>query len=183
MGGTELLSVLSHLRNTPPQQNYSRQIFLLTDGEIENVDEVLRLCHSISNTTRIFSFGLGSSPSRALVKGLARVTNGSYLFIPPKTHVDVAVARQVDKALEPCLVNMKVQCHFNNDELKDYRISPKILPPIHAKQRLNVYIMMPKVISGTLSGSIDFLTDKVSNSQFFIFISIVLFLRVNYLNV
>jgi hypothetical protein len=58
---------------------------------------------------------------------------------------------------------MKVQCHFNNNELKDYRISPKILPPIHAKQRLNVYIMMPKIIDGTLSGSIDFLTDKVSS--------------------
>ncbi len=118
------------------------------------------------------------------MKGLARVTNGSYLFIPPKTHVDVAVAQQVDKALEPCLVNMKVQCHFNNNELKDYRISPKILPPIHAKQRLNIYIMMPKIIDGRLSGSIDFLTDKVSylfsfNASF----SSLFSSRANYLNV
>jgi hypothetical protein len=138
-------------------------LFILTDGEIEDVNQVLRLCHSMSNTTRIFSFGLGSSPSRALVKGLARVTNGSYVFIPPNTHVDIAVAQQLDKALEPCLVNIKIQCHFNNDELKDYRISPKILPPIHAKQRLNVYLMMPKNIEGTLQGSIEFLTDKVNN--------------------
>jgi len=121
----------------------------------------------MSNTTRIFSFGLGSAPSRALVKGLARVTNGSYIFIPPNTHVDLAVARQLDKALEPCLVNLKVQCHFDNNELKDYRISPKILPPIHVKQRLNVYIMMPKIIEGTLSGSIEFLTEKVSHLLLF----------------
>jgi hypothetical protein len=131
------------------------------------VDKVLRLCHSLINTTRIFSFGLGSSPSRALVKGLARVTNGSYLFIPPNTHVDVAIAKQIAKALEPCLINTKVQCHFNDNQLKDYRISPKIIPPIHAKQRLNVYIMMPKNIEGTLSGYIDFLTDKVSHLIFF----------------
>ena len=161
LGGTELYSVLSHLHNQPPRTNYSRQIFLLTDGEISNVDQVLRLCQSMSNTTRIFSFGLGSSPSRALVKGLARVTNGSSLFIPPNTHVDVAVARQLDKALEPCLVNFKVQCHFNDDQLTNYRISPKILPPIHAKQRLNVYVMMPKLIEGKLTGTIDFLTDQV----------------------
>jgi hypothetical protein len=121
----------------------------------------------MSNTTRIFSFGLGSAPSRALVKGLARVTNGSYIFIPPNTHVDVAVAQQLDKALEPCLVNLKVRCHFDNNELKDYRISPKILPPIHVKQRLNVYIMMPKIIEGTLSGSIEFLTEKVSHLLLF----------------
>jgi len=121
----------------------------------------------MSNTTRIFSFGLGSAPSRALVKGLARVTNGSYIFIPPNTHVDLAVARQLDKALEPCLVNLKVRCHFDNKELKDYRVSPKILPPIHVKQRLNVYIMMPKIIEGTLSGSIEFLTEKVSHLLLF----------------
>ncbi len=163
MGGTELYSVLSYLHENSPQLNYSRQLFILTDGEISDVDKVLRLCHSMSNTTRIFSFGLGSAPSRALVKGLARVTNGSYLFIPPKTHVDIAVARQINKALEPCLVNIKVQCHFDNHELKDYRISPKLFPPIHAKQRFNVYIMMPKIIEGTLSGSIEFLTDKVSH--------------------
>ncbi|CAF0855018.1 unnamed protein product [Adineta steineri] len=120
LGGTELYSVLSHLQMTPPKTNYSRQIFLLTDGEIDDVDEVLRLCYSMSSTTRIFSFGLGSAPSRALVKGLARVTNGSFLFIPPNTHVDTAVARQLDKALQPCLVNLKIQCHFDNNELKDY---------------------------------------------------------------
>jgi hypothetical protein len=161
LGGTELYSVLSHLHGNPPQTNHSRQLFLLTDGEIDDVDKVLQLCHSMTNTTRIFSFGLGSSPSRALVKGLARVTNGSYLFIPPNTHVDVAVAKQIVKALEPCLINIKVRCHFNDDALQNYRISPKVLPPIHAKQRLNVYVMLPKNIQGTLSGFIEFLTDKV----------------------
>ncbi|CAF1335234.1 unnamed protein product [Adineta steineri] len=159
LGGTELYSVLSHLQMTPPKTNYSRQIFLLTDGEIDDVDKVLRLCYSMSNTTRIFSFGLGSAPSRALVKGLARVTNGSFLFIPPNTHVDTAVARQLDKALQPCLVNLKIQCHFDNNELQNYRISPKNLPPISAKQRLNIYIMMPKCIEGTISGSIEFRTE------------------------
>lgn len=156
------------MHSQPPRTNYSRQIFLLTDGEISDVDQVLRLCQSMSNTTRIYSFGLGSSPSRALVKGLARVTNGSPLFISPNTHVDVAVARQLDKALEPCLVNIKVQCHFNDNQLTNYRISPKSLPPVHAKQRLNVYVMMPKPIEGKLTGTIDFLTDKVCHLFFLV---------------
>lgn len=164
LGGTELFSVLSYLHSQPSRKNYSRQIFLLTDGEISDVDQVLRLCASMSNTTRIFSFGLGLSPSRALVKGLARVTNGSYLFIPPNTHVDVAVARQITKALQPCLLNTKVQCHFTAHQ--NYRISPKYLPPIYAKQRLNVYIMMSKPIEGKLTGTIDFLTDTVCYSFF-----------------
>ncbi|CAF2666752.1 unnamed protein product [Rotaria sp. Silwood2] len=92
LGGTELYSVLSCLHEGSPKNNHSRQLSILTDGEIDDVDKVLRLCHTMSNTARIFSFGLGSAPSRSLVKGLARVTNGSYLFIPSNTHVDVAIA-------------------------------------------------------------------------------------------
>jgi hypothetical protein len=39
-GGTELLEPLKYLKEHPPVQNRSRQIFLLTDGEISNTNEV-----------------------------------------------------------------------------------------------------------------------------------------------
>ncbi|CAF4753473.1 unnamed protein product, partial [Rotaria sp. Silwood2] len=94
-GGTELLEPLKHLKNHPPTKGRSRQIFLLTDGEISNTNEVtynmryliivIELCRSMSSNTRIFSFGLGHSPSRSLVKGLARATNGYCVFVPPKS--------------------------------------------------------------------------------------------------
>ncbi|CAF4326855.1 unnamed protein product, partial [Adineta steineri] len=42
---------------------------------------------------------------------------------------------------------------------QNYRISTKNLPPISAKQRLNIYIMMPKSVEGTISGSIEFRTE------------------------
>ncbi|CAF3929191.1 unnamed protein product, partial [Rotaria sp. Silwood1] len=39
-GGTELLEPLKHLKDHPPIKDRSRQIFLLTDGEISNTNEV-----------------------------------------------------------------------------------------------------------------------------------------------
>jgi hypothetical protein len=39
-GGTELLAPLKHLKNHPPIKGRSRQIFLLTDGEISNTNQV-----------------------------------------------------------------------------------------------------------------------------------------------
>ena len=39
-GGTELLEPLKHLKSHPPVRGRSRQIFLLTDGEISNTNEV-----------------------------------------------------------------------------------------------------------------------------------------------
>jgi hypothetical protein len=39
-GGTELLEPLQHVKRHPPVHGRSRQIFLLTDGEVSNTDEV-----------------------------------------------------------------------------------------------------------------------------------------------
>ncbi|CAF4944806.1 unnamed protein product, partial [Rotaria sp. Silwood1] len=43
MGGTELLKPLQWLQDHPPEQGQARQIFLLTDGEIANVSQVIDL--------------------------------------------------------------------------------------------------------------------------------------------
>ncbi|CAF4881683.1 unnamed protein product, partial [Rotaria sp. Silwood1] len=102
MGGTELLRPLQWLEQQAPDQGRGRQIFLLTDGEISNVSEVLELCRSMASTSRIFSFGLGESPSRSLVKGLARSTNGQFIFIPPNTSVD---ALNAPRQLPPVYLN------------------------------------------------------------------------------
>lgn len=40
MGGTELLGPIQHLKSHPPANGRSRQVFLLTDGEIANTNEV-----------------------------------------------------------------------------------------------------------------------------------------------
>jgi hypothetical protein len=63
----------------------------------------------MASSTRIFSFALGRSPSRSLVKGLARATNGHFVFIPPETSVDVYVGEQLEKALPLSITNLQVK--------------------------------------------------------------------------
>jgi hypothetical protein len=80
---TELIEPLKWLHNHPPRLNKSRQILLLTTGQISNTDETINLCRQMAIHTRIFTIGLGLSPNRALIKSLARVTNGKATLIPP----------------------------------------------------------------------------------------------------
>jgi von Willebrand factor A domain-containing protein 5 len=61
MGGTELMGPLRWLAKSKPPPGVVRQIFLLTDGEVTNVDGVINLCRGMAAFTRIFSFGLGHS--------------------------------------------------------------------------------------------------------------------------
>ncbi|CAF2100033.1 unnamed protein product [Rotaria magnacalcarata] len=137
LGGTELLQPLQWLEKHSPRQDRARQIFLLTDGEISNVNEVLDLCRSMATSTRIFSFGLGHSPSRSLVKGLARATNGRFVFIPPNTSVDVHVGEQLQKALQSCITNIKVKWNLTTDITS----APTKMPPVYANDRLIAYAL------------------------------------------
>jgi hypothetical protein len=63
LGGTELLAPLDWLKKEKPSIGCARQIFLMTDGEVSNVNEVTNLCQEMAAYTRIFSFGLGYSVS------------------------------------------------------------------------------------------------------------------------
>ncbi|CAF1030386.1 unnamed protein product [Rotaria sordida] len=135
LGGTELLQPLQWLASYPSDRGRARQIFLLTDGEISNVAQVLDLCRSMTSSTRIFSFGLGHSPSRSLVKGLARSTNGRFVFIPPNTSVDVQVGEQLRKALQLCITNVHIKWNLG----VDVQSAPKRSPPVYVNDRLIVY--------------------------------------------
>jgi hypothetical protein len=147
---------LQWIEEHPPNQGRARQIFLLTDGEISNVTEVLDLCRSMATSTRIFSFGLGKSPSRSLVKGLARATNGRFVFIPPNSSVDVYVGEQLQKALQPCLTNVQVKWNLG----VDVQNAPKQTPPVYANDRLIVYALTnDKTIPFDHNSSVELLTE------------------------
>ncbi|CAF3817745.1 unnamed protein product [Rotaria sordida] len=137
LGGTELMGPLQWIEQHSPNQGRARQIFLLTDGEISNVTEVLDLCRSMALSTRIFSFGLGKSPSRSLVKGLARSTNGRFVFVPPNSSVDVYVGEQLQRALQPCITNIRVNWNLG----VTVQTAPKQSPPVYFNDRLIVYAL------------------------------------------
>ena len=92
----------------------------------------------MTSTTRVFSFGLGYSPSRALVKGLAQATKGTYIFVPPNSPVDQYVAIQLRHALSNSLSKVQFQWHGLSTTPVQ---SPQIIPPAYANDRLLIYTL------------------------------------------
>lgn len=52
LGGTEILEPLKWVFSQAPVKGHPRQLFLLTDGEVGNTDQVISLVQKHSNTTR-----------------------------------------------------------------------------------------------------------------------------------
>jgi len=55
LGGTEMAQPLQHVFSLPPIPSYIRQIFLLTDGEV-NIKQIIPLLRLRDNTKDSFSF-------------------------------------------------------------------------------------------------------------------------------
>jgi Ca-activated chloride channel homolog len=91
LGGTEIMSPLQHILRTNPVR--PRDILLLTDGQVGNEDQIIKLVGAHPGT-RLFTFGIGRGASEHLMRGLARASGGSAEFIFPGERIEPKVMRQ-----------------------------------------------------------------------------------------
>lgn len=134
LGGTEILPALRFALEQPRHSELSRQVVLLTDGQVTNTDVVLALAASHTNTARIFTFGIGAGASEHLVRGLARAGGGSAEFIHPGERIEPKIVRQFARLLSPAVRDIKI-------EWVDAPVTamPANVPPVFAGSRLLVY--------------------------------------------
>lgn len=81
MGGTEIAAPLKEILSRPIVKGNPRQIFLLTDGEVNNPREIMKLIGVHSNQCRVHGIGIGAGASKALLKGCADKGKGHAVFL------------------------------------------------------------------------------------------------------
>jgi hypothetical protein len=108
MGGTEIYRTLQSIFKAPTKPGYPRQVFLLTDGEVSNVQDCIRCVKVNSDNMRMFCFGIGSGASVPLVKGMSEAGHGRYEVISDRDRIDDKVIRQLTYAMLPALTNISI---------------------------------------------------------------------------
>lgn len=124
LGGTELLDPLKKIFSQAYDQEFPRQLFVLTgtfphishtltslpDGEVDNTIQVIDVTRRESRSTRVFTLGIGEGASVDLVKGLAKAAKGEFEFIKSTTEesMEAKVIAQLERALEPCLRQVSI---------------------------------------------------------------------------
>jgi len=124
MGGTELRGPVSHVCGLPKPEGYTRDVILLTDGEVSYPDEVIHEVRKAADKLRVFSFGIGYGASHHLVKGVARASGGAYEMIQPGEKIQPKVLRQFSRMSQPFLTDITIELNGANLEL------PSRLPPL-----------------------------------------------------
>jgi Ca-activated chloride channel homolog len=134
LGGTEILPALEAVLQPPKNGTRTRQIVVLTDGQVTNTDAVLALAKRHAADARIFTFGIGAGASQHLVKGLARAGAGVAEFIYPGERIEPKVVRQFGRLLSPSLTNVALDWQG-----LDVVQAPSLVPPVFSGGRVLLY--------------------------------------------
>ena len=68
LGGTDILPPLRDIFRQETDPAFPRQIFVLTDGEVNDTRAVINTVRDSALATRVFTLGIGDEASRPLVQ-------------------------------------------------------------------------------------------------------------------
>lgn len=103
LGGTEMNAAListfelgmarssKTLFSRSVNQNYSKDVLLITDGDIWNVEAVIQLAKQSGH--RIFAIGVGSAPAESLLREVAEKSGGACELVSPNQDVAEVIVR------------------------------------------------------------------------------------------
>ena len=105
MGGTDMLDAIEstfELAHSSPCD-----VLLITDGQIYGIDAVIERAKASKH--RVFTVGIGSSPSDNLLRRLAVETNGACDFVAEGETVEPAIVRMFNRLRSPAVTKISVQ--------------------------------------------------------------------------
>jgi hypothetical protein len=129
-GGTEMLQGIEACLAFPEDPGRVRIVAFLTDGYIGNESEILARIQEKLGSARIFSFGIGSSVNRYLLKKMAQLGRGAARFVRYDEHPDEAVRTFVDRISRPYLTDIEIDW----GGLDAFEVYPPYWPDLFADQ-------------------------------------------------
>ncbi|CAM5099491.1 unnamed protein product [Natator depressus] len=108
LGATKILEPLRAIYRSPCQDGHPGQLFVFTDGEVMNTQDIIAEVQRHQGGHRCFSFGIGAGASTALVKGIARAAGGSAEFITGQDRMQPNALQSLKRALQPAVTGISL---------------------------------------------------------------------------
>ncbi|CAG2205451.1 PARP2_3_4 [Mytilus edulis] len=109
MGSTEVYRPLHSFFLLKPE-NSLRNVFILSDGHINNEETTLKAVHDNCQHTRIFTFGVSAIANKHVLKAMSRLGAGSFEYFDShaKSKWENKVKSQIQKTSQPVLTSVSV---------------------------------------------------------------------------
>ena len=113
MGGTNIGSPLKDIYESDYSNiKLSKNILILTDGQVNNREECVDLITKNSNQFRVHAIGIGAYFDKLLIERSGKLGKGSSSFVRNITNINLAVIDTLNKCLRPYITD--IDFYFNN---------------------------------------------------------------------
>ena len=148
LGGTSLYKPLKNIFNNKKYDdlNLCRNLFILTDGIVDDKNQSLKILKENLDIFRVHSFGIGEEYDRNFIKESGK--NGSYSFIKDINKIKSNVIQTLNKTLRNYLFDCKINVKNINIEYS-YFTKNRIC---YQNEFLNFYF----IIKNKINNNIDF---------------------------
>ena len=117
--------------------NLSKNIFLLTDGDVEDTEKCIDLISSNSEKFRVHAIGIGDA-DKILVKRCGKSGKGISSFVKDMTNINSVVINALNNCLRPYITDIKFEFENYKEEL-----ASKII----ACHQINNYIYQNEIMN------------------------------------
>lgn len=107
-GGTMMTNGVKAALKDADEHRRLRFVVFLTDGFIGNEAEVLGLMHDRIGRTRVFSFGVGSSPNRYLMDRMAKTGRGAVAYLSLEDDGAEVMDSFFDRVTRPVMTDLEL---------------------------------------------------------------------------
>ncbi|XP_061170035.1 von Willebrand factor A domain-containing protein 5A-like [Saccostrea echinata] len=149
MGGTEIYKPLEDIFKNKPADSYARQVFLLTDGQVWNVPEIVKLVKKQKNT-RIFTFGIGDGCSTELIKEVAKASRGKATFVKDNERLASKIMSVMKSSVQCGITDVSLT--WNLPEGCSVINASEEVPPVFQGDKLILYGIISRDISKRFPG-------------------------------
>ena len=129
LGGTDIYSPLKDIYNSSEiydKLNLPKKIFLLTDGEIYDLNKTLKLIENNNSKFSVFSIGINGCDIN-LIKNAGIIGKGNYHFCCDLNDLDSIIGKQIYEITCPYISNLNIKTSLDNKNLIKNDIIPNVL--------------------------------------------------------
>ena len=119
LGGTNISSPLSAIYNDNNYSkiNLSKNIFLLTDGQVHDREQCINLITSNSSKFRIHALGIGTDFDKILIERCGKLGKGTSSFVEDVKNINSVVINTLNKCLRSYITDIKFEFENYKEEI------------------------------------------------------------------
>ena len=143
-GGTEILYPVKKVLEIPVRSEYPKFVFLLTDGDVWNADEVVAMIKHNLNFSRLYTVGIGNGVSSSFIKRMAEVGKGKFEFVKDEDNIEEKTISLLYSATSPYAKNVRIS--FNNESyVKEMVPKPEKIIMLLKNEMFQFFIFMKEM--------------------------------------